>query len=322
MLEATKPCNQEKCPIDCKLRDWEGWSECSANCGGGLMQRTRAVSIEPMHGGEPCGETSEAEGCHLQACDKDCELSDWQGWSECSKECDEGTTERERTIAVQAVGDGACPAIRSEERHEEKHCNSFACVKETSLPTLQCQSKADIILVIDGSGSLGQAGWDASVKASAMLARAFGGSGADIRLAVLLFSYYNEWVTHFSSDNEAAAVAIEGLTWPRSLTYTSSALNAARSELSLGRDDAQSVVIVITDGRPMSMRKTRIASEELRKEARLMYIPVTAYAPVSTMREWASYPKSDNFLALESFAELEDPEKMDLIIADVCPHVG
>merc|ERR550514_1052200 len=109
MLEATKPCNPEKCPIDCKLRDWQGWSECSAKCGGGLMQRSRAVIQEPMHGGEPCGETSEAEGCNLQACDKDCVLSDWQPWSECTKECDEGVVERKRTIVEQLVGDGTCP---------------------------------------------------------------------------------------------------------------------------------------------------------------------------------------------------------------------
>jgi hypothetical protein len=212
--------------------------------------------------------------------------------------------------------------MRSVERLEEKPCNSFACVKKTSLPTLQCQSKADIILVLDGSGSLGQRGWDASVKAGAMLARAFGGSGADVRLAVLLFSYRAEWVTHFSSDNEAAAVAIEKLKWPRSLTYTSNMLYTARSELSLGRGDAQSVVVVITDGRPMSMRRTRIAAWWLRRSARLMFVPVTRWAPVSEMREWASYPKQDNFLALNSFGDLENPEKLDLIIADVCPHVG
>jgi len=106
------------------------------------------------------------------------------------------------------------------------------------------------------------------------------------------------------------------------LTYTSTALNTARSELSLGRDDAQSVVIIITDGRPMSTRRTRIAARELRNQARLMWVPVTRWAPTSQMRRWASNPKQDNFLALQSFDDLEDPEKLDLIIADVCPHVG
>merc|ERR1719198_384693 len=260
LLTAQKPCNEHKCPIDCKVHDWEGWSGCSAKCGGGLMERTRSIQVEPMHGGEPCGETSEAISCNLQACDKDCVLSDWQPWSECSKECDEGTTERTKTIAEQAVGDGFCPDRYSEERHQEEPCNSFPCEKSADFPTLRCESTVDVILIIDGSGSLGQTGWDASVKAGAMLARAFGGGNADVRLAVLLFSYYTEWVTHFTSDTEAAAVAIENMNWPRSITYTANALNMARSELSLGRADAQSVVILITDGRPMSTRKTRRAA--------------------------------------------------------------
>jgi hypothetical protein len=90
----------------------------------------------------------------------------------------------------------------------------------------------------------------------------------------------------------------------------------------LGRDDAQSIVIVITDGRPMSNRKTYHASLELRKKARLMWVPVTKFAPLALMKAWASFPVKDNFLALSEFSDLEDPEKINLIIADVCPKVS
>ena len=155
LLAAQKPCNEHKCPVDCKVHDWDGWSACSAKCGGGLMERTRSVQVEPMHGGDPCGETSEAISCNLQACDKDCELSDWNPWTECSKECDEGVTQRTRTITEQVVGDGTCPDIRGPERHQQSPCNSFPCVREAGQPTLRCESRLDVILVIDGSGSLG-----------------------------------------------------------------------------------------------------------------------------------------------------------------------
>jgi Mg-chelatase subunit ChlD len=198
----------------------------------------------------------------------------------------------------------------------------FPCQRAANQPTLRCESKADIILLIDGSGSLGQTGWDASVKAGAMLARAFGaGTHADVRLAVMLFSYYSKWVKHFTSDTEACAVAIEGLTWPRSLTFTANALNTASSELSLGRDDAQTVVILLTDGRPMYTHRTWWAAHNLRRNARLMTVPVTRWAPIAQAKQWASYPKEDNFLPLDSFQDLEDPDKLDLIIADVCPQV-
>jgi Mg-chelatase subunit ChlD len=186
---------------------------------------------------------------------------------------------------------------------------------------LRCESRLDVILVIDGSGSLGQTGWDASVKAGAMLARAFGGGSAEVQLAVMLFSYHSEWVQHFSTDFEGAAQKIEKLRWPRSITYTANALNTAASELSLGRDDAQSIVILITDGRPMSLRRTASAAYFLRRQARLMVVPVTKWAPIEAAETWASRPKADNFLPLGEFADLENPDKIDLIIADACQHV-
>jgi hypothetical protein len=325
LLEAQKACNDHKCPIDCKLNDWSGWSGCTAKCGGGVMEKIRSTAIEAQHGGEPCGETSQTESCNVQACDKDCELSDWTAWSDCSKECDEGTSERERTITEPAIGQGGCPAIRSEERHAEQTCNSVPCVKTVGAPNLKCESKVDIVLLLDGSGSLGQAGWDATKKAGAMLARAFGAGdsskGADVLLAVQLFSYNIKWVQHLSADTAAAATAIEALAWPRSLTYTSRALDMANSELNLGRADAQSVVLVITDGRPMYYHRTYWAAWRLRQKARVMWVPVTRWAPVSTMKYWASHPTNDNMVVLNSFTELEDPGKMDLIIADVCKHV-
>lgn len=321
VLSAVKPCNQQKCPIDCKLADWSGWSSCTAKCGGGITERARAIEVEPIHGGVACGETTEALSCHLQACDKDCELSDWTGWSACSKHCNGGLEHRVKTIIEPAVGDGACPHLGGEERLQEKPCNQFACQRLPGQRTLTCESKVDVILVIDGSGSLGQSGWDASVEAGAMLARGFDGSRHEVNLAVMLFSWNVEWVQHFSNDCQGAATKIEGLTWPRSLTFTSRALNAAKSELSLGRQDAETVVIVITDGRPMSVRNTEIASRQLRQSARLMYVPVTRWAPVSQMRQWASHPTQENFLALDSFSELTNPDKLDLIITDVCPEV-
>jgi hypothetical protein len=212
--------------------------------------------------------------------------------------------------------------LGGEARLEEKPCNEIHCPRQAGFATLRCESKLDVILLLDGSGSLGQRGWDASVKAGAMLARGFGGSRSQVNLAVLLFSRVSEWVQHFNPDCEAAATKIEGLTWPRSLTYTSRALNAAKSELSLGRADATSVVIVITDGRPMSVRNTRIAARQLRQDARLMWVPVTRYAPISQMRRWASNPKEENFLALDSFEALTNADNLDLIISDVCPEVS
>lgn len=287
------------------------------------MERTRKIQVEPEHGGEPCGEDSEADSCNVQSCDKDCVLADWTAWSGCSKECDGGTSERSKTIWEPLVGDGECPDMLSKDRLQDKNCNEFPCAKPKGQTMLHCESKVDVILIIDGSGSLGDSGWEASKKAAAMLARAFGGAAdPDVMIAVLLYSYNVEIAQHFTTDIEKAATAIEGLTFPRSLTFTTKALNAATSELSLGRADAESVGILITDGKPMSVPKTRKAARLFRKQARLIVMPVTKWAPVEEMKRWASKPTKDNFMPLKTWEALEDPENLDKIIADACPKVA
>jgi hypothetical protein len=322
ILQASKPCNEHKCPIDCKLFDWEEWSACTTKCGGGLMERARKTEVEPEHGGDPCGETTEADSCNLQSCDKDCELADWSPWTTCSKMCDMGTMERQKQISVQLVGDGKCPDMDGKLRHQQKTCNSQSCLPPPGKPTLQCASRVDLILLLDGSGSLGESGWEGGLMAAEMIAEAMGGGKqGDVKMAVMVFSAKTEIIEHFTDDIPKVISSIKKLTFPQSITRTAVALDTARSELSLGRQDAQSIVVVITDGRPMSMKKTRQAAQELRKQTRLMWVPVTKYAPISAMRKWASNPKTDNFLALEKFSDLEDPLVMDSIISDICPKV-
>lgn len=152
-----------------------------------------------------------------------------------------------------------------------------------------------------------------------MFVDALAPAGDKVRVAVLLYSYYSEWVTHFTKDFATTKNQIEGMTWPQSLTYTANALNTARSEFSLGREGAASIVVLITDGRPMSLRKTRLAAQKLRQQARLITVPVTKWAPVGQMKKWASNPKEDNFLRLDTFSALEDPKKMSLLIAKMNP---
>jgi uncharacterized protein with von Willebrand factor type A (vWA) domain len=236
--------------------------------------------------------------------------------------CDSGTTEREKQISIQLRGDGKCPAMDDDLRHQMKSCNDERCMVAAGKKTLQCASKVDLILLLDGSGSLGQSGWDGELMAAGMIAEAMaGGKAGDVKMALMVFSAKTEIIEHYTDDLQKVIKSIKKLQFPQSITRTAVALDTARSELSLGRQDAQSIVVVITDGKPMSMKKTRQAAEELRKQTRLMWVPVTKYAPVKQMRRWASNPKTDNFLALEDFSMLEDPAVMDQIISDVCPKV-
>merc|ERR1719486_20858 len=191
-------------------------------------------------------------------------------------------------------------------------------------PLLKCDEELDVIFLLDGSGSLGE-------------------SGAKAEMSVILFSGPRTWsgvykcwaknsdgvdmendckiktVTHFTSDMAAVKSSIAGLTWPEGSTLTSLALMRAKAELSLGRKDAKSVVVVITDGRPLSYRRTWFASRDLRKAARLVWVPVTRYAPLRKIKKWATKRWKENVVQVKTFAVLEDPATVNHIIADICP---
>jgi len=397
-LEAIKKCNMHQCPVDCKLSSWNGWSKCSAVCGGGVQQRLREVERPDRSGGVKCGQTSQTRLCNTQSCEKDCELKEWTKWSWCSKDCDGGTRKREKFIHKAPKGEGACPGSRSSERLQYKECNKHECELAAGAKQLTCKKKLDIVFLLDGSGSLGETGWKAEIKAAEMFVDAFSGVGAcpaacstavqggaadggvalvdgkctnyvssggacgatsvyknggtdctqcgvsaQANMAVILYSGPRTWggvykcfgkrgkkvdmektckiktVTHFTSDMPKVKKLITGLTWPKGSTLTSLALMRARAELSLGGKNSESIIVVITDGRPLSYRATGIASRYVRKAARLVWVPVTRYAPLKSIKKWATARWQENVVVVRKFSDLENVKTVDHVIANICP---
>jgi len=342
-LAAMRSCNNAPCPVDCKLHTWSGWSKCSSECGGGVSQRLREVKMAMKYGGKPCGATSQTKACNNQACEKDCDLTSWTKWSACSKDCDGGTQKRQKFVKKVAEGAGKCAGAWSLKRLEYKKCNMKRCALPMGAAALACNRTLDIVLLIDGSGSLGKRGWKAEIKAAQMFVDAFSGSGGKANMAVILYSGPRTWggvnkcfarntkkvdrericaiktITHFTSDLKKVKQLITGLTWPRGSTLTSLALMAAKAELALGRKQARSNVIVFTDGRPLSFRNTGIASRHVRKAARLVWVPVTRYAPLASIKRWATRRWQENVVRVKSFKALEKPDVITKIVANICP---
>jgi len=342
-LAAMRSCNNEPCPVDCELHAWSGWSKCSAECGGGVTQRLREVKMAAKYGGHPCGSTSETKACHAQACEKDCDLSDWTKWSTCSKDCDGGTEKRMKFITHEAEGAGKCADEWSVKRLQYKNCNMKRCETLAVSEPLTCNRSLDLILLIDGSGSLGKAGWEAEMAAAKLFIGAFKHADAGkVEMAVILFSGPRTWsgvskctgkskqtvsletcgiktVTHFTDDLNKVDQLVTGLDWPQGSTLTSLALMTAKAEMSLGRADEQTIVVVFTDGRPLSFRKTELASRTVRKSARLVWVPVTKFAPLKDIKKWATRRWQENVIPVKDFVELKDPSVVTHIIADICP---
>merc|ERR1712083_452632 len=96
-------------------------------------------------------------------------------------------------------------------------------------------------------------------------------------------------VHHFSNNTAMIKGKIAALTSPMSSTFTAKALEMANAELMLGRKDARRVVLVVTDGIPISPRLTGIAAKKLRLRARLMFAAVRLNREgMGWMQKWAS----------------------------------
>jgi len=347
-LLENEPCNEDDCPVDCQLGDWGGWSSCSADCGGGVRQRERPVNVEPVNGGEACEQTSDTQSCHIGSCDIDCVLSDWSDWSACSKACDGGVQVRTKEVASPAQGMGKCWEPTAAERFDQKSCDPMPCgrlITDPGRELLSCGSLVDVVILLDGSASLGSAGWRQSREAVEKMVTAFG-AGASAHVAVLLYGgpltmgdYRKcvgdsngttvnlettcgmQWVSHFTSDTAGLSRTVSALEWPMSTTMTSLALGQAESELVKGREDAQSVVILVTDGWPMSRRNTNSAAAKLQESAKVLYVPVGNSAPRDLIEEMASEPKEDHIIDAHTFSALNHPYTLNKIIGSTCLSV-
>jgi len=343
-LGAMRSCNNHPCPVDCKLATWSGWSKCSAECGGGVTQRLREVKMAMKYGGKPCGVTSETKACNNQACEKDCDLSAWTKWGSCSKDCDGGTKKRQKFVKKEPEGAGHCAGAWRPQRLQFMECNNQRCKVAAADKPMGCNRTLDVVLLIDGSGSLGKQGWAAEIKAAQFLVDSFSDAPhGKPNMAVILYSGPRTWsgvkkcfsrsskpvdmgrscniktITHFTEDMKKVKQLITGLVWPQGSTLTSLALLTAKAELSLGRKNAKSNVVVFTDGRPLSYRATETASRMLRESARLVWVPVTQYAPLASIKEWATRRWQENVVQVDSFKKLEKPDVITHIIANICP---
>merc|ERR1719313_3102716 len=345
-----KSCNNQECLVDCVQEPWSGWSECTAECGGGVKQRLRRTETPMRYGGTPCGDTKQETECNSQACDQDCQLSEWTKWGACSKDCGGGTSKRYRYVKTAATGSGKCPGRWAPERLEYKFCGEIMCENSPKHETLACiDNKADIILLLDGSTSMTQKGWDAEIKLSKKFVSAFTEDGATVnaQVSVILYSgpkFWSEWVkcftkkkmdfdlrmracgvktvTDLTSDLADVQTKLDGLSWPKGGTLTSRALKAAEDQLQNGRVNTRTNVIVLTDGKPMSTRWTREASEKLRKKARLLWVPITRNAPLYNIKKWATRRWQENVFEVKTFTDLDkkQDEIVTHIVSSICPH--
>lgn len=303
----------------------------------------RRVTTKPRYEGKPCGDLIETEACNMQSCDQDCKLGSWSKFSTCSRACGKGHRFSTRKVKTAAVGRGKCSGPKTTERLKKLPCNTHSC--PGTMNVLKCKAKVDLVILLDGSGSVGTAGWALTKQFATKFVEGF--DGQDAQVSIILFSGPSTWknyqkctspgaasldmagvcgltmVSHFSSDMAALKTSIGAINFPRKSTFTAGALDMARNELMMARSDSTRVVLTLTDGVPISTRKTWYAAHEIKKRARLIMGAVKLSSRGQRyMRYWASRPSRDNVLVIKDFKELAKVSTMNAIIRDVCPKIA
>jgi len=210
---------------------------------------------------------------------------------------------------------------------------------------MKCNQTLDVVLVMDGTPKSGKKGWAAEVKAANQLLDAWDGPGitAKPNVAVVHYTGPRTWsgvskctgkskkkvdmvktckiklASHFSEDMKKIKSVINGLEYAPGSKLLSLGLMTVQSELALGRRTARTVVIVFIDGAPLSFRKTRIASETIRKKVRLVYVPTVKFSPLKDLKTWASRRWEENLVNVSDYETLALPETGTHIIANICP---
>jgi len=263
-----------------------------------------------------------------------------------------GHTHRERHVLEAAVGEGTCPDEKSEQRFDERTCNEKFCFKKNKAEPLKCYSKVDVLLLLDGSGSVTEEGFATTKTFAKKFVSSFEGNNAS--MSVMVFSGPKTWwkywkcsknqtrkglsdvemkndcginlAQHFTTDMAATKGVIDGLTFPRGTTFTSMALATAMAEVSNSRNEVPTFVVIVTDGQPLSSERTLKAAKALKeKGVRMIVVPVSGMgltpAGIDLMREMASEPKGDNFLKVD-FSTLNGMPTYDTLILDMCPKCG
>jgi hypothetical protein len=315
-------CNMQPCPIDCVMGDWSEYSACSKDCGGGIMQRSRLAITEAEHGGEACGEAVDPVQCNVGACDRPCELGFWSDWSECSKACNAGYQLRFRDVEVEAGPTGYCPESDDESRLGERPCNEFVCP-----PDLVCQDMMDIVVMVDGSGSVEwtKGGFDNERTFTKHLFDLLEfGEESGAKAGVVLFSWEAELVHEMTTDKAALTASVDGMSWPGWNTDTAAAIMMAQTTLTNGgRPDVpkeKSIAFLITDGNPNDLTAANAAAADLKERARLVIVTVGDNIDQNAVHGWASWPSEDNVMGVKEFPELLT--KIGEFMADICVGLG
>jgi hypothetical protein len=251
--------------------------------------------------------------------------------------CGGGEQDRAKHVVIPIRGQGKCPRTRSADRFEEQACNTHDCVGDEI-----CIARQDLVLAVDASGSLREPGFEVLRDFSANLttryqSRYYGQEDMKIGLVAFGNGHLETqpdgtttiaealWMVGLTSDLGAVQQRITEMTWLRGFTNMAQAFHQADVMLAqTGRPDAQSCVLVISDGKFSMEFQTAEKVRELKDKSIQVYLVAVTEVKgddLRTYRRFASRPVATNFVRVPGLQALKyNPELFSQrIIAKFCP---
>jgi len=330
-------CGQYHCPIDCAMSAWSGWSKCTAECEGGLQSHTRNILTKPKNGGQQCNTVEESRACNTMSCDRDCRLQRWTSWTPCSVACGGGFQDSVRHVLIPTRGEGKCPKPKSSFRYKKQECNIHRCNGDEI-----CIAKQDLVIAVDGSGSVRDAGFKILKSYTSTLLdryqmQYFGQSA--MKIGIVLFGngiIMPDGKTVSPARNmqkltgkmEDVKKAVMDLPFKKGFTNMAQAFSMAEDMFIKGsRKNAQQSVLLITDGKPSFSFMTNEMVEQLDDKNILRYFLVVSNSGANSevmkqMRSWASQPWETNLIHVPGLALLEADEELwaEKALTKFCPQ--
>jgi uncharacterized protein YegL len=263
----------DKC--ECYHSEWTSWSACDATCGDGNNARARSV-ITP-NTPKPCSladETEHKKCDKIKPCPVDGGLGDWTPWTDCTASCGGGTTTRTRQcnnptpmyggkdctiypIEHDTCKTSACPVPDGIDDCASSPCTKGTCVDLNGGYTCECPQNvatceqvklcrqiADVVFVIDESGSIGPTNFE---KVRNFFSDITEELPIDMRIGAVAFNLTARRVVEFT-DPTTAKAQIRAMKYLSGGTAINTGLAAARAMLTSARSGAEKIMVVFTDG--------------------------------------------------------------------------
>lgn len=356
-LQETIKCGMFPCPVDCKQTPFDSFSTCSKDCGGGIKTRSRTIEVKPKNGGRFCDAPTESNVCNSGSCDRDCDLTPWK-YRPCSVACGrKGYIVRKKHVTRKARANGKCPNKRSRARYGKKKCNRVPCFMDEA-----CIAKQDVIIAVDGSGSVTEKGFEVLREFTQEVASRFRGEVEQVtevwstkgleeeeehteeptkvmvpavQMGVIQFGNgvladdgtvsSAEITSGLSNEIKAAEKAIGELTWQKGFTNMAQVFTAADSVfMNGGRKNAQSVLIIITDGKPSFKFQTKSAVKKLRRKGvKVVIVAVKSFLgkkEKKLLKTMVSKPSATHFIHVPGLKTLKWPQQKNKWAGEVLIH--